>query len=63
MPGDIPLEGIISMLEKGGAVVSFSRNYKQKLNRKAAKSFKAMILGRERAVMKERTKNEIKREL
>jgi hypothetical protein len=62
LPGDIPIQSKVTMLEKPKkSFVSFgSFGYSLAA---AAKGFKKMIRMKEKAVLKERTRDEIKREM
>lgn len=63
MPGDVGKGTKIEMREKGVAEVVYSPRHKQQIGATACKSFKKTIRMRERAVLKERAKKEIKRQL
>jgi hypothetical protein len=58
LPGDIPLQSKVEMLEKGKAAIRFSKGYSQEMGKKASKAFKKILRGPERARLKERCRTE-----
>jgi len=59
-PGDIPKRNKIAMMENQDAELAIETYGGLKTQKKRRKSYKRMILSKERAVLKRREQNEIK---
>lgn len=63
MPGDISKMAKIELLEKGQTVIRYPASVFQTISEKAGKAFKEILRSRERARLKERDKQEVRKEL
>lgn len=60
MPGDIRKKYKIELMEKGETTIDYGGGHLHKLTRKNGKSFKKTVRMKEKAVLKERARKEIK---